>query len=71
MALGDLGKKAGDFMKEHGDKVQDALKSEKAEEISDGVLDTGANAANKVTGGKHADKIGDVRDNLDKKIGNE
>lgn len=71
MALGDLGKKAENFMKDNADKVQDALKSEQAEQISDKVLDGAAGLANKVTGGKHADKVEEVRQNLDDKIGNE
>lgn len=71
MTLGDLGKNAEKFMKDNSDKVQSAMKSEKAEEISDKLLDGAAGAANKLTGGKHSEKISEVRDNLDGKIGNE
>ncbi|GAA2179365.1 hypothetical protein GCM10009847_13110 [Leucobacter tardus] len=50
-------------------KVQQHLKSEKAEQISDSVLDKAAGAANKVTGGKHEEKITRARDAADRAIG--
>ena len=78
MAVEDLGKKAadlagqaGEFAKQNADKIQDALASEQAEGISDKILGGAADLANKVTGGKYADKVEDVRANLDGKIGNE
>ncbi|UOQ58601.1 antitoxin [Leucobacter allii] len=78
MGIEDLGKQAADlagkaktFAEENADKVGDALKSEQAEGISDRLLDGAAGLANKVTGGKFADKVDEVRDNLDGKIGNE
>lgn len=78
MSIEDLSKKAsevagkvGEFAKENADKVSEALKSEQAESISDKILDGAADLANKVTGGSHADKITEVRDNLDGKIGNQ
>lgn len=78
MGLDDLGKKvsdvadkAQDFARDNADKIQDALHSEQAEAISDKVLDGAADLGNKVTGGKYADKVDEVRDNLDGKIGNE
>ncbi len=67
--LDDLSKKAQEFLKD--DRVKDALKSEKAEGASDTILDGLAGAANKVTGGKHADKIDSARDSADRKIGHE
>lgn len=78
MSTEDLGKKAselagkaGEFAKENADKIQDALGSEQAEGISDKILGGAADLANKVTGGKYADKVEDVRANLDGKLGNE
>lgn len=65
----DVTKKAQEFLK--SDKVQDALKGEKAEEVSDKILGGVADVANKVTGGKHADKIEGARDAADKKIGDQ
>lgn len=58
MGLGDMAKKA-----------KDALSSEKGEQTSDKVLDGAADLANKVTGGKHADKIQQGRDAADERIG--
>ncbi|WP_024355958.1 Rv0909 family putative TA system antitoxin [Leucobacter chironomi] len=78
MGIEDLGKqvsqlagKAGEFAKQNADKIEEALKSEQAEGISDKILDGAAGLANKVTGGKHSDKVTELRDNLDGKIGNE
>ncbi|MFA5606328.1 MAG: Rv0909 family putative TA system antitoxin [Leucobacter sp.] len=78
MGIDDLAKKAsglagqaGEFAKQNSDKIQDALKSEQAEQISDKLLDGAADLANKVSGGKHSEKIAEVRDDLDGKIGNE
>jgi hypothetical protein len=74
MGIEDLGKqasrlagKAGEFAKQNADKIDEALKSEQADKILDGA----AGLANKVTGGKHSDKVSELRDNLDGKIGNE
>ena len=50
-------------------KAQDFLKTDKGEEISDKILDGGANVANKVTGDKHAEKIQKARDTADKHVG--
>lgn len=63
----DITKKATDFL--NSDKTKDALRSEKAEDISDKVLGGGAGLADRVTGGKHSDKIEDLRESADKKIG--
>jgi len=71
MAIDDLAKQAGDFLKNNSNKVQDALKSEQAEDISDKVLDGAADLANKVTGSKFADQVDAARDAADKHIGNE
>ena len=67
--FGDIGKKAQQFL--NSEKGQETLKSEKAEGTSDKVLGGVADAVNKATGGKHADKVGKARDSADKKIGNE
>ncbi|MCI2956455.1 antitoxin [Agromyces atrinae] len=67
--LDDVTKKAQEFL--NSDKVKDALKSEKAEDVSDKLLDGVAGIANKVTGGKYEQQIGDARDTADKHVGNE
>ncbi|PZF58773.1 antitoxin [Curtobacterium sp. MCSS17_008] len=65
----DIAKKAQRLLQDG--KVQDALKSEKAEGVSDKVLDGVADAVKKATGGKHDDKIDGARDQADKHIGNQ
>ncbi len=70
-ALDDLTNKAKEFVADNKDKIDDVLKSEKAEEISDSVLGAVADKANEVTGGEHADKIENVRGAADGKIGNQ
>ena len=65
MGIEDLAKQAGDFAKDNADKIQEALKSEQAEGISDKVLDGAADLANKLTGGKFADQIDGARDAAD------
>lgn len=67
MGLDDITRKAKEFLDDN--KVKDALKSEQAEDISDKVLDATADAADKVTGGKHEDKIEAARKAADDKIG--
>lgn len=54
-----------------GDKAKAFLKSEDVEKHSDAALDRAASLANEKTGGKHANKVTQVRDTLDKKIGSE
>jgi hypothetical protein len=70
-ALDDLSKKAQDFVVENKDKIDEALNSEQAEDISDKILDGVTDAAKKVLPDEHDAKIDDVRDNLDGKIGTE
>ena len=69
MNFDDVTKKAQDFLKD--DKVKNALKSEKAEEVSDGILDGVANAAKKVTGGKFDEQIDSARTSADDKVGDQ
>jgi len=69
MALDDITKKAQEFLNDN--KVKDALKSEQAEDISDKLLGSVAEAAKKVTGGKFDEQIDGARDAADKAVGNE
>jgi hypothetical protein len=77
-AAGDAADKAKDFAGDLKDKAEeakdaahDAVHSEKAEHASDTVLDGAEKAANFVTGGKLDDKIGEIRDDVDAKIGDD
>lgn len=65
----DITKKAQQFLQDG--KVQDALKSDQAEGVSDKVLDGVADAVKKATGGKFDDKIDSARDTADKHVGNQ
>lgn len=65
----DITKKATEFL--NSESTKDALKSEKAEEVSDKLLDGVAGLADKLTGGKHTDKIEGARSAADDKIGNQ
>ncbi|MFD5600612.1 Rv0909 family putative TA system antitoxin [Leucobacter sp. NPDC058333] len=67
----DLAGKAGEFVNQNSEKIQEVAKSEQAEEISDKVLDGVAGFADKITGGKFSEKIADARDSADGAIGNE
>ncbi|HAT1138049.1 TPA: antitoxin [Corynebacterium striatum] len=52
------------------DKAKDALNSDKGEQISDSVLDKGAEVAQDKLGEDKADQIKQGRDKLDDQIGN-
>ena len=51
-------------------KAEDALHGDKAEQVSDSIIDKARDAAKKVTGGKFDEKIDSVRDAADARIGN-
>jgi len=70
MGIEDLAGQAKNAFEQNKDKIAEAVKSEQAEEISDKVLDGIAGFAKKVAPGA-ADKIDEVRDNVDKSVGNE
>jgi hypothetical protein len=69
MGIDDITKKAKDFLADN--KVQDALKSEQAEDASDKILNAVADAASKVTGGKFDQQIDDARESADKNVGDQ
>ncbi|MGO2036540.1 MAG: antitoxin [Brevibacterium sp.] len=52
-------------------KIKDKLNSEKAEKVTDSILDKAAGAAESLTGGKHTEKIQKARDAADKAIGSD
>lgn len=69
VGLEDITKKAQEFLGDN--KVQEALKSEKAEDLSDKLLDGVAGAVNKVTGEKFDEQVEGARAAADKAIGTE
>lgn len=70
MGIDDMVGKGRDLYEENKDKIAEAVKSEQAEDISDKVLDGVADFAKKIAPGA-ADKIDEIRDNVDKSVGNE
>ncbi len=70
MGIEDIVGKGKELFEQNKDKVEEALKSEQAEGISDKILDGVSDFAKKVAPGA-ADQIDDVRDNVDKAVGNE
>ncbi|WP_417508715.1 hypothetical protein [Microbacterium sp.] len=70
MAIDDLVNKGKDLYEQNKDKVDNALKSEQAEDVSDKVLDGVADFAKKIAPDAAA-KIDEIRDAADKSIGNQ
>jgi hypothetical protein len=69
MAFEDITAKAQKLL---GDsKVQDALKSEQAEDVSDKLLDGVTAAVNRVTGDKFGEQVEGARAAADKAVGTE
>lgn len=69
MGIEDITAKAKEFLSDN--RVTEALNSEKAEEVSDTVLDGVADVVNKVTGGKFDDQVDSARGAADNAIGTE
>lgn len=70
MGIDDLINQGKQFLDQNKDKISEALKSDKAEEISDSALAAGAEFVKKIAPDEHDAKIDEVRDNIDKSIGN-
>lgn len=70
MGVDDIINKGKKLLDENRDKIEEALKSEKAEEVSDKILDGAAAAIKKVVPADQHAKVDEVRDNVDKNIGN-
>lgn len=70
MNVDDIIAKGKKLLDENRDKIEEALKSEKAEEVSDKVLDGAAEAIKKVVPAEHHAKIDGTRENVDEHIGN-
>lgn len=66
----DIINKGKKLFDENRDKIEEALKSEKAEEVSDKILDGAAEVIKKVVPTEQHGKVDDIRQNIDKNIGN-
>lgn len=71
MGIDDLVNQGKDFLEQNKDKIDQALKSEQAEGVSDNALNAAADFVKKVAPEEHHDKVDGMRDNIDKSIGNE
>ncbi len=71
MGIEDIVNQGKQFLEQNKDKIDDALKSEQAEEISDKVLDAAADFVKKVAPDSVDAHVDNVRDNIDKAIGTE
>ena len=71
MGIEDLVNKGKEFLEQNKGKIEETLKSDQAEEVSDKVLDSAAEFVKKVAPESVADMVDGVRDTIDSKIGNE
>ncbi len=71
MGLDDIVNKGKELFEQGKDKVTEVVGSDKAESVSDSVLDGISGLAKKVLPDSADAKIDEVRDNIDKSIGNE
>lgn len=71
MGIDDLVNQGKDFLEQNKDKIDDIVKSEQAEGVSDDVLDAAAEFVKKVAPDSIDQHVDGVRDNVDKAIGNE
>ena len=71
MGIDDLVNQGKDFLEQNKDKIDDVIKSEQAEGVSDNVLDAAADFVKKVAPDSIDQHVDGVRDNIDKAIGNE
>ncbi|WP_125131029.1 Rv0909 family putative TA system antitoxin [Microbacterium sp. 10M-3C3] len=71
MGVDDIVNKGKQLFEQNRDKIEDALKSEKAEEVSDRILDGAADAIKKVVPEGQRAKVDQVRENVDKHVGNQ
>lgn len=70
MGVDDIINKGKQLLDQNRDKIEEALKSEKAEEVSDKLLDGAADAIKKVVPEEHHVKVDEVRENVDRNVGN-
>lgn len=71
MGIDDLVNQGKDFLEQNKDKIDDVIKSEQAEDVSDNVLDAAADFVKKVAPEQAHGTVDDVRDNIDGAIGND
>ncbi|MBE7163342.1 MAG: antitoxin [Williamsia herbipolensis] len=63
--------KAKAFVDENKDKIEEAVKSDRVEEVSDKIIHGLADGIKKVTGGRFDEQIDKAADKVDKRIGDD
>ena len=71
MGIDDLVNQGKEFLEQNKDKIDDAIKSDQAEDVSDNVLDAAADFVKKVAPDSVDQHVDGVRDSIDKSVGNE
>ncbi|GAA1861507.1 Rv0909 family putative TA system antitoxin [Microbacterium koreense] len=71
MGIDDIVNQGKEFLDDNKDKIQDALSSDQAEQVSDNVLDAAAEFVKKVAPDSVDQHVDGVRDNLDGMVGND
>ncbi|GAA4059045.1 hypothetical protein GCM10023065_05730 [Microbacterium laevaniformans] len=69
MGLDDIVNQGKQFLEQNKDKIDEVIHSDKAEEVSDSVLDVAADVVKKVAPDQFDAKVGEVRDQVDGAIG--
>ncbi|KXZ60319.1 hypothetical protein Mlaev_01653 [Microbacterium laevaniformans] len=70
MGLDDIVKQGTQFLEQNKDKIDEVIHSDKAEGVSDSVLDAAADFVKKVAPDQFDGKVDEVRDQVDGAIGN-
>jgi hypothetical protein len=71
MGIDDLVNQGKDFLEKNKDQIEQTLKSDQAEDVSDKALDAAAEFVKKIAPDSVDTHVDGVRDNIDKAIGNE
>lgn len=71
VAIDDIVNQGKKLFEQNRGKIEEALKSEQAEDVSDKLLDGAAEAIKKVVPAEHHAKVDETRANVDKHIGNQ
>lgn len=71
MGIEDIVNQGKDFLEQNKDKIDDVIKSEHAEGVSDSALDAAAEFVKKVAPDSVDQHVDGARENIDKAVGNE
>ena len=71
MGIDDLVNQGKEFLEQNKDKIDDVIKSEQAEGVSDSALDAAAEFVKKIAPDSIDQHVDGVRDSVDKAVGHE